>query len=100
MPWTDAYQFDNPFEDVRDDPSALIFASELEREVGPGHPLFGRPLSVVARAWPQDDVVVACGEDVALIHLTWTGRREAPPWPVTTFLATAEALESCIEYRY
>lgn len=57
-------------------------------------------LRVIARALPQDEVVVemASGE-VALVHLTWTGHAESPPWPTTEVLNSAEHLEQTIEFR-
>jgi hypothetical protein len=87
-------------EDVRDQPIGGVLGAELELEVMAGRPLHGHTWAVVARAIPQDEVLVACGDEVALVHLTWSRRAEPPPWPETTFLATAEAFESFIEYRY
>jgi hypothetical protein len=87
-------------EDVRNEPIAEVLEAELELEVAPGHPLHGRSWHVVARALPQDDVLVASGDGVAVVHLTWSGRVESPPWPTTTFLSSAEAFESFIEFRY
>jgi hypothetical protein len=98
--WTDDYRFDDQMEDVRDDPIVEVLEAELEREVALGHPLSGRSWQVVARALPQDEVLVACGDDVAMVHLTWSRRPESPPWPMTTFLTSVEAFESYIEYRY
>ncbi len=99
MPWTDAYTFSDPFEAVCRD-SAEPFAAELVRELGPEHPLFGRACAVIARAMPQDDVVVVCGEEVAVVHLTWKGSREAFPWPGVTFMPTAAAFESFVEHKF
>lgn len=61
---------------------------ELRREVSPGHPLFGRPASAVARN--QDDVLYRIDGGVAEVHLTWSGTREPPPWPSTALYATLE----------
>src|SRR5258705_4254458 len=60
---------------------------ELEREVGPSHPLFGRPARAVARRGDADDVLFVVEEptELAVVHLTYTS---APParegWPKFT----------------
>ena len=64
-------------------------AAELTREVGPAHALFGREAVAVGRRLDQDDVLfwLPAGPAVlAVVHLTWSGRRErSPHWPATTF---------------
>lgn len=58
-------------------------------------------IRVVARALPQDDIVVETAtDDVALVHLTWTGRAESASWPTTEVLQSAEHLEQTVEFRY
>lgn len=63
-------------------------AAELQREVGPGHPLFGRSVYILARRMDSDDVLVEAPglpQPYAVVHLTWTGTREVrPAWPHTT----------------
>lgn len=85
---------------VRDTEHAQAFEAELHRELAPGHPLHGRSLRVIAKALPNDDVIVECDGDVAVVHLTWTKGLEPPPWPQTTFIASAEELESFVESAY
>lgn len=93
--------FVEPLLDLREDVEAARgLATELRREVAPGHPLHGRSWRVIARALPNDDVVVECGEEVAVVHLTWIMKQDRPPWPMTTFVASAEALESYVESEY
>lgn len=64
---------------------------ELQRELSPGHPLFGVPVKTLARRQDCDDVLFAVqdGTDrVAVVHLTWTrSSPEGPPWPITTVFA-------------
>jgi hypothetical protein len=66
---------------------AAAFEQELDREVGPGHPLFGIRVETVARHRACDDVLFRLLDGstrVAVVHLTWTRRaRETPPWPST-----------------
>jgi hypothetical protein len=100
MPWTDSYRFDEPMERVPAGAMADLLLAELDREVGPGHPLHGRKWTLVARALPQDEVLITSDDDVALVHLTWSRKRETPPWPATTFLGSAAEFESFIEDRY
>lgn len=68
--------------------------------MAPGHALHDVELRVIARAIPQDDVVVETTDGrVALVHLTWSGHPETPPWPTTETVDSAAALERLIEYR-
>jgi hypothetical protein len=70
-------------------PEAQGLVAELEREVGPGHPLAGVRVVAVARRDDRDDVLFLlpeAGERLARVHLTWSGRRETDPrWPHTLF---------------
>jgi len=101
VPWTDEHHFDEPFVDLRgrEDLAAPLLA-ELLREVGPGHVLHERALAVVAKALPQDDIVVTFDSEVALVHLTWKQDAETPPWPTTETCDSAEALNALVEFRY
>jgi hypothetical protein len=63
-----------------------VLDRELEREVGPGHVLFGRRMHAVAQRQGCDDVLFVSDDDgpqiVAVVHLTWAGGREiSPQWP-------------------
>lgn len=100
MPWTKTYIFGGDFEDRRGSEVAELFAEELERELSPGHPLHGRTWMVVARALPQDEVIAQAGDEVALIHLTWTRRAERLPWPESTPIGSATEFESVVQNRY
>jgi hypothetical protein len=79
--------------------SATALLAELRREVGPGHVLGGRNAKPVARCTGCDDVVFRLLDDdtFAIVHLTWSGRPEAPPWPATQVLPTFMALELVVE---
>ena len=85
--------------DVRRLPeSAAVLSAELMREIAPGHLLHGRVWSVIARALTNDDVVAMCDDDVAIVSLTWTPwKPEQPPWPLTTFVVSAEDFALYIE---
>jgi hypothetical protein len=64
--------------------TAAAFEAELQREMSPGHPLFGLPLRAIGQGGNGDDVLftVADGsERVAAVHLTWARAAECPPWP-------------------
>jgi hypothetical protein len=102
MTWAESYEFREPLIDLRDsDESSEALTAELLREVAPGHPLHGRAVRVIARALPNDDVIVLVDDDVAIAHLTWTRRKsERPPLPTTTFLDSFEDFDSYVESRY
>lgn len=102
MTWVQDYRFAEPLRDVRDEiDEAAQLRSELLSELSPGHLLHGVDLQVIARAQPQDEVVVETTDGrVALVHMTWSGHEESPPWPSTKVLDSAEHLESALEFRY
>ena len=86
-----------PWRAVASDDERL--AAELQREVGPGHVLFGKNVRVIARRFDRDDVLCEVEGTVpsfAVVHLTWTGKRDLDPgFPRTTLyrsLADWEAL--------
>lgn len=100
MPWTDSYTFSGDFEDLRGTGAAELFAEELAHELSPGHPLHGRTWIVVARAFPQDEVLVQAGEQVALVHLTWSRRAERGLWSESVPIGSAAEFESVLQDRY
>lgn len=66
---------------------------ELLHEVGTGHVLHGRPVTLVA-VGPDDGLLVSfdlAPPSVALVHLTWRRETEAPPWPMTVVFADLQA---------
>ena len=81
MKWTD------PWYPVEAEAEGLT--AELECEVGPRHPLAGVRAIPIARRYDRDDVLFLLPEDgnrLALVHLTWSGKREADPqWPHALF---------------
>lgn len=97
----DTYEFTEPLLDLRHVPEhAEALAAELRRELSSEHWLCDRSWSVIARALPQDDILVIAGTEVALVHLTWSGMSESPPWPTTHVVGSAQELEDLIELRY
>lgn len=75
--------------------------AELERETGAGHPLSGRRAVSVGRRDDCDDVLFFLPDGpqpLAVVHLTWSGRRESSPqWPQTTFYSSVEDwVERCM----
>jgi hypothetical protein len=72
-----------------DDQVAAGLDAELRRELRRRHPLYGRACIAIAKREANDDVLFALGaEEVAVVHLTWSRKRERPPWPTTTFYAS------------
>ncbi|WP_036528111.1 hypothetical protein [Nocardia sp. CNY236] len=60
-------------------PAAL---REIKLELSPDHELSGQVVRIEARYWPADDVIVSLIDgEFALIHPTWSGHVELPPWP-------------------
>lgn len=99
----DGFEFVEAFWDLRNDEGTeyvRALVAELKAEVSIGHPLHGQDLRVVARALPQDEAVVVAGELVALVHLTWSGHPERPPWPSVEFADSAIAFRELVQSRY
>ena len=72
---------------------------ECRLEVAEGHPLYGSAPKVVARCTGCDDVVVRLADDqgFGVVHLTWSGNAEAPPFPRINLLPTFLALEAVMD---
>ena len=71
-----------------------FFEAELRRELGPGNPLFGRPVAAVGKRDGSDDVLFRLLDGtgrVAVVHLTSGKRPESPPWPGCTIFSGLEA---------
>jgi hypothetical protein len=99
--WVDEHQFGESFEDLRGNPSgAEALTRELAAEVGPNHPLHGQAWTIVARALPQDEVVVTTDSAVYLVHMTWTNKQEEAPYPRALAFQSAAEFEDAIQYRY
>jgi hypothetical protein len=75
-------------------PTAPGLEAELDREVGRGHPLSGRRAIAVGRRLDNDDVLFWLPNGPAMfavVHLTWTGKREgSPQWPGTTLYSSLD----------
>lgn len=77
---------------------AATFEQVLNREVAPGHLLYGIPIAAIGKRDGTDDVLFQLldgSERVAVVHLTWT---QSPPerqaWPYTELFANAQAFAS------
>lgn len=91
-----------PFLPIEDPQARRVFEVELQREVKPGHPLFGLPVAAIGQRQDQDDVLIELLEGsgrVAEVHLTWAGEKERPPWPATTLFGSFAEWASSVEQR-
>src|SRR5260370_21720526 len=69
-------------------PDGLV--RELQREVGPGHPLFSKSVKALAVAQDRDDVLFEIEDGpilrYAVVHLTWSSKTEpSTTCPFTQF---------------
>lgn len=70
---------------------------EIELELDPSHDLAGRIVRVEARFRASDDVLVSLIDGTyALVHPTWLGHREVPPFPKSTLLGDAMTASKAI----
>jgi hypothetical protein len=67
---------------------------EARVEIGPGHELYGREFSALARCSGCDSILFRLDDETwAIVHLTWKGEQEMPPWPSTTRLGDFVAVD-------
>jgi hypothetical protein len=66
--------------------------TELARELHPNHILAERTFHVVAARSDRDDVLCEVpGLGYAVVHVTWSGRRErSPQWPTAEIFSSLE----------
>jgi hypothetical protein len=60
------------------------FATQLARELSPGHALYGIPVAAIGNHGGCDDVLFQLLDGtgrVAVVHLTWSQHSQEPPWP-------------------
>jgi hypothetical protein len=88
-------------EDWEDADGGTWFAllEELEKELSPGHPLYGKSYSMAARRWAQDDILlIVDGHDgCAAVHLTWRQSPEVLPWPNTHWYDSVAAAKDGLD---
>jgi len=87
------------------EPTDADLGAELRREVGPGHPLFEHPVVTVGRRVDCDDVLFwlpSGPRELAVVHLTWTGKRErSSEWPSTQLYSSiADWVEHSMRVDY
>lgn len=71
----------------------IAYEHELSLELSPAHPLFGVRATAIARSSVGDDVLFQLYEHVAelaVVHLTYTGRPEVDGWPQMTLYANTD----------
>lgn len=62
--------------------------NELQKELHPGHLLFRRTFEVIAKRQDNDDALLQLDSgELALVHLTWSGKQEKAGYPSTTIYA-------------
>ncbi len=85
-PWVDLAKWERDL--------VTTFERVLDRELAPGHVLYGVPVAAVGKRDGTDDVLFQLLDGsgrVAVVHLTWThSPPERPPWPATEVYASFE----------
>lgn len=70
--------------------------AELHAEVADGHPLYGVDAAVVGCSYARDNALFRLADGRwAVVHLTFA-RPDRPPWPMTTFYDSVQAVESAL----
>lgn len=81
-----------PWHPITDPDLAYALLEEMGRELATDHPLAGVPVVVLGQNNRNDDVLLELKDGsrrFAEVHLTWTGKKERPPWPITAFFDSA-----------
>ena len=77
------------------------FERQFVPEVAQGHPLYQQTSHAIAHCTDCDDVlffVPNLTQPYAVVHLTWRGTSETPPWPTTSFYASLQDwIERCMK---
>jgi hypothetical protein len=102
--WIEEFVFAEPWWDLRGTGEREVkqrtaLQAQLDRELDPSHPLAPRPRTVIARSDANDDIAVDLGGDeVGIVHLTWTSEPpERPPFPRTTIMRSGAALNQLLD---
>jgi len=93
---------EQPWEDIAGTERPRTIAAELGKEIRRGHALHGRALAVRLACNACDDVLLRLDEgpdegQYAVVHPTWSGRRERPPWPATKIYPDADQARYYLE---
>ena len=80
-----------------DPDESVRFEDEYAAEIAKGHPLYGVPARAIAKREDCDDVLFQLLRhlcEYAVVHLTWSGKEEAPPdWPGFELYADDDDIE-------
>ena len=77
---------------------AAALEREAATEIGPGHPLSGHALTLIAACSGCEGAAFRADDGTyAIVHLTWTLRREPAPWPSAEIVTGHRALETATD---
>jgi len=77
-----------------------VLTEELLTELSPDHPLGGVCVRVIGRSSVSDEVLLSLEDGRwALVHLTWRGAPEPPPYPRVAFYESARQVEEALAFE-
>ena len=77
---------------------AQTFSKELERELHEGHSLYGKKYRIIARRYDRDDILLQLeNSELAIVHLTWSQKKESSGFPSVHYLSVQEFIEEMDE---
>ena len=86
-----------PWEALQTEGERLGLQRQLQLEVTPGHPLWGRNAQVVGRSGANDDVVATTSDGgFAIVHLVWESSPGDEKCPATSFFSTVRELSDAM----
>ena len=91
-PWIDLRK---PDEQLTEHATRLL--AELRRELASGHALAVVPFELIGCSEARDDILLRLPDSWAIVHLSWSGTKETPPWPTTRNFATTGEVEVAMD---
>ena len=72
---------------------------EYSKEIHQNHILFDEKLELIGRRQDRDDILFYLleKEELAIVHLTWSGKRESDNWPSTDFQSVKDFINEMME---
>ncbi|KJY74755.1 hypothetical protein [Vibrio nigripulchritudo] len=87
--------YKEPWFDISEYPEEhkLALETELKKELGSNHSLFGKRVNLLAKREDRDDLLLKSGSTFYIVHLTWIGVEESSGYPLIDAFETELELE-------
>lgn len=91
-------KFPKPWYSIEDSQQKVRLNAELRNELARAHILFGKSWDILAIRDDKDDVLLQLDDKkLAQVHLTWTGQKDNPPFPITMIFDSLDSWQAAQE---